>query len=270
MTTLQGRVAVITGTASGIGQALAEKLSVHGCHLALVDMDAEGSQATAKRLQSTQGRISLHHTDVSKKEQMELLPDEVLGQHERVDILINNAGVALAGAFETYSIDDLEWIVGVNLMGVIYSCAYFLPALRSQKKSHIVNISSDFGLIGFPTKSMYCATKFAIRGFSEALRAELYASNAIVTCVFPGPVDTRLVRNSRYANETKREIEAAFVVQRGIPMDKVVKRIVQSIEKGRGRMLIGGDTYMFDLLTRVAPELPNWLITRFHKRFAFL
>jgi NADP-dependent 3-hydroxy acid dehydrogenase YdfG len=157
MTAFQGRVAVITGAASGIGQALAESLYTHGCHLALVDVNAAGLDATAKRLHSTEGRISLHHTDVSKKEQMELLPDEVLRQHERVDILINNAGVALAGAFETYSIDDLEWIVGINLMGIIYSCAYFLPVLRSQKKSHIVNISSDFGLIGFPTKSMYCA-----------------------------------------------------------------------------------------------------------------
>jgi short-subunit dehydrogenase len=92
----------------------------------------------------------------------------------------------------------------------------------------------------------------------------------MVTCVFPGPVDTQLVRNSRYANETKREIEAVFVAKRGIPMDKVVKRITKSIENGRGRLLIGSDTYMFDLFARAAPELTNWLITRFHKRLAFL
>jgi short-subunit dehydrogenase len=270
MSTLEARVAVITGAASGIGQALAEGLSERGCDLALVDVDATGLEATAKRLGSASGHVSFHHTDVSNKAQMQLLRDEVLHRHQRVDILINNAGVALAGPFETYSIDDLEWIVGINLMGVVYSCVFFLQALRSQNKSRIVNISSDFGLLGFPTKSVYCATKFGIRGFSEALRAELYDSNIIVTCVFPGPVDTQIVRNSRYADETKREKEAKFLARRGIPMDKVVKRIIHGIEKGRGRLLIGGDTYMFDLSARLAPELTNWLVAKFYKQLPFV
>ena len=270
MSTLQGQVAVITGAASGIGQALAESLSSRGCHLALVDVDATGLQATAQRLGPTGGRVSLHHTDVSNKAQMQLLPDEVFRGHQRVDILINNAGVALAGPFETYTVDDLEWIVNINLMGVVYSCAYFLPALRSRNKSHIVNISSDFGLMGFPTKSMYCATKFAIRGFSEALRAELYDSNVIVTCVFPGPVGTQIVRNSRYSNEAKRETEAKFLAKRGIPMAYVVNRIIKGIEQGKGRVLIGKDTYMFDLSARVAPEFTNWLVSKFHRRLPFI
>lgn len=141
MSKLQGRVAVITGAASGIGQALAENLYARGCRLALVDVNAAGLQQTAKRLAATERYVSLHPVDVSKREQMESLPGEVLRRHQCVDIMINNAGVALAGPFESYAIEDIEWIVNINFIRVVYSCAYFLPALRTQNRSHIVNIS---------------------------------------------------------------------------------------------------------------------------------
>ena len=270
MSILQGHVAVITGAGSGIGRGLAEGLFARGCRLALVDIDLMGLEETARRLGPPDGRVSIHPTDVSNRAQMQRLPEEVLRGHQRVDILINNAGVGLAGRFEAYTLDDLEWIVDINLMGVVYGCACFLPALRLQAKSHIVNVSSDFGLIGFPTKSMYCATKFAIRGFSETLRAELHGSNVSVTCVFPGPVDTDIVRNSRYVQEEKRRLEARFLAGRSIPMEKVVKRIIRGIERESSRVLIGRETFLFDLFARAAPGFTNWLIAKFHRRLPFI
>ncbi|MCU0494423.1 MAG: SDR family oxidoreductase, partial [Chloroflexaceae bacterium] len=198
------------------------------------------------------------------------LPDAVMQQHGRVDILVNNAGVSLAGPFEGYSRDDLEWIVGVNLWGVIYGCKYFLPLLRQRGAGSIVNIASDFGLVGLPTKSAYCTTKFAIRGLSESLRAELYGTGIHVMCVYPGAVDTNLIRRSRTTDSRKRTLETQFVARRGIPVDYVARRIIRGIERKQGRVLIGQDTYLIDLMTRLFPNLTQCLIGRFHHRLPFL
>jgi short-subunit dehydrogenase len=208
--------------------------------------------------------------DVADREQMSVLPDGVLNQHGRVDLVINNAGVSLAGPFESYSLADLEWIIGINLWGTIYGCKYFLPFLRQRGTGHLVNIASDFGLVGLPTKTAYCTTKFAIRGFSEALRAELYGSGISLTCVYPGAVDTALIRASRTTDTQKRELEAQFVAQRGIPLEQVAQRIIQGIEHKKARVLIGSDTYVIDIMTRLFPNLTQRLIGRFHHRLPFL
>lgn len=270
MRVLKDRVAVVTGAASGIGLAVAEHLAGQGCHLALVDNQDEGLRRAAERLSMIGRRVSAHCVDVSDKVQIQALPMEVLAHHRQAHILVNNAGVSLAGPFETYTLDDLEWIMGVNLWGVVYGCSVFLPYLRQREEGHIVNVSSDFGLLGFPTKSAYCTTKFAIRGFSEALRAELHGSQIGVTCVYPGAVDTELIRSARTRDPAKRDLEARFVADRGMPVNVVARRIVRAIERNQGRVLIGSDTYLIDSLTRLFPGLVNELVARFYQRLPFV
>ncbi|MCG8351618.1 MAG: SDR family NAD(P)-dependent oxidoreductase [Chloroflexales bacterium] len=270
MRSFSDRVAVVTGAASGIGQVLSECLAQRGCHLALVDINEAGLAETARRITRLGRSVSQHCVDVANKEQMAILPGAVIHKHRHVHILVNNAGVSLAGPFETCPIRDLEWIVGVNLWGMFYGCAFFLPALRNADEGHIVNVSSDFGLFGLPTKTAYCLTKFAIRGFSEALRAELHNSRIGLTCVYPGAVDTGLIRNMRTWDTAKRDIETRFVANRGIPVTTVAERIVQGIERNTGRVLIGGDTYLIDAFTRLMPSITNKLVARFKDLLPFI
>ncbi len=270
VSTVSGRVATVTGAGSGIGRAVAAELATRGCHLALVDLRKANLHATGRFLAPLGVRISLHTVDVADPRQMESLPDAIMAEHPRLDIMINNAGVSLAGPFDSYHLDDLEWIIGVNLWGMLHGCRVVLPLMRRQGSGHIVNMSSDFGLIGLPSKTAYCATKFAIRGFSEALRAELADSGIRVTCVYPGAVDTNLIRTSRAADPTKRDREAQFVAARATPVDAVARQIVRGIERGQARVLIGRDTFLIDALTRLSPRLANALVTRLSKRLPFV
>lgn len=264
------RVAIITGAASGIGRALSLHLARKGCDLALVDVNQSGLNETASIVALTGRQASLHLVDVSNMSQMQSLPETVLRSHSAIHLLVNNAGVSLASPFESGSLEDMHWIVGINLWGVIYGCKFFLPYLRREAAAHIVNISSDFGLIGFPTKTLYCTSKFGIRGFSEALRAELYGSSVGLTCVYPGAVNTELIRNGRTWDTKKRESEARFVASRSMSIDKVADKIVKAIERKRARVLIGSDSYAIDMMARLFPVLTNNLVSRLQQRLPFL
>jgi short-subunit dehydrogenase len=265
-----GQVAVVTGAASGIGRAISAALARRGCDLALVDREEAGLHETRSLIEQTGRTLSLHFLDVSQRPAMERLPEAVLQAHGGVHLLVNNAGVSLAGPLEQLALADLEWIVGVNFWGVVYGCKLFLPYLRRQPEAQIVNILSDFALIGFPTKSAYCATKFAVRGFSEALRAELHGSGIGLTCVYPGPADTNLVRDGRTWDPEKNEREAQFLKERGIPLERIAARVVRGIEKNAARVLIGRETYATDLMSRLFPAWTNTLVARVRKRFPFV
>ncbi len=270
MRSFQDRVAVVTGAAAGIGQALSEELARRGCHLALVDIDAAGLQTTAARIAALGRCVSTHVVDVANREQMQALAAEVMAQHRRVHLLVNNAGVSLAGRFETYTLTDLEWVIGINLWGTIYGCSFFLPILRQSDEAHIVNISSAFGLMAFPTKTAYCTTKFAVRGFSEALRAELAHSHIGLTCVYPGPVDTGLTRNSRQYDLRKRELETKMVAEHSMPMEYVIRRIMAGIERNDGRVLVGYHTYGIDVMFRLFPVFANTFVAHMHRLLPFI
>jgi short-subunit dehydrogenase len=269
MRLFQDRVAVVTGAASGIGRGVSEALAQRGCDLALVDRDEVGLRQTKARLARAGRRVSLHVTDVSDRAQMEVLPEAILQSHGHIHLLVNNAGVSLAGPLTELSLDDFEWIVGINFWGVVYGCKLFLPYL-DREEAHIVNIVSDFGLIGFPTKSAYCATKFAVRGFSEAVRAELHGSRVGLTCVYPGPVHTKMMQNARAWDPAKKEAEARFLAERGIPLETVVSRILRGIERNSARVLIGRETYLIDLMKRLCPTWTDDLVARLQKRFPFV
>lgn len=261
MDRFEGRVAVITGGASGVGRATAEALGAKGCVLALVDVNSERLEATAISLREAGAEVSTHVADVSDPVRMAALPAEVVAAHRGVHILVNNAGVSVAGPFEDQSLEDLQWIVGINFWGVVHGCKFFLPELKKADEAHIVNLSSMFGFLGAPTQSSYCATKFAVRGLSESLFAELAATNVGVTSIHPGGVHTNIGDTMRASND---EIRQATIdgIERSRGPEVVAAAIVRAIQKKKLRAIVGWEAYASDWLKRLIPVWTHRIIAR--------
>jgi short-subunit dehydrogenase len=269
MQRLEGRTAVVTGAASGIGRALSIRLAERGCHLALCDRNEAGLEETRAGIQSMGRRVSAHAVDVSSKDRMRMLVDEVLTFHGGANILVNNAGVTAISTFENQPLEDFEWLMGVNFWGVIYGCKFFLPALKSADEAHVVNLSSVFGILGVPMQSSYCASKFAIRGFSESLRAELSGTNVGVTSVHPAGVATNIVKDGRYTGEASSKMRADLVsdfATKMLPADKAADKIIGAIEKNRPRLLIARGAAVIDAVQRVSPSLGARLTVRIWRK----
>src|SRR5690349_17943691 len=254
---LANGVAVVTGAGSGIGRGLARQLAVAGSALALVDIDAAGLEQTAASLAERGVQLSTLVLDVSDESAMQALAPEVLARHGRVTLLINNAGVALHGRFEEISLDDLRWLMGINFWGVVYGVKYFLPLLKKEPRAHIVNISSVFGIVAPAGQSAYSASKFAVRGFTEALRHELEGSSVHVSCVHPGGIRTPIARRARLGANTSPSSrdEAVARFDRITPTmpDAAAARILQGVERREPRILIGRDARKIDVLQRLRP-----------------
>jgi len=250
-------VAVITGAGSGIGRALALSLSRRGASLALADIRPETVEETA-RLAANSGRsISTHILDVSDRERFAEFADEVARHHGGPNLLINNAGVAIAGTADELSLDEIEWLMGINFWGVVHGVKFFLPLLRSQPRSHIVNISSVFGLIGPPGQIAYSASKFAVRGFTETLRHELAGSTVSVSVVHPGGVATNIANDARVGRNADtssldREREIFNKAARTSP-DQAAERIIRGVERDEQRILVGPDAVFIDRIQRWMP-----------------
>jgi NAD(P)-dependent dehydrogenase (short-subunit alcohol dehydrogenase family) len=260
MRDFENKVAVVTGAASGIGRAVALLLADRGCHLALVDVQAEALAETAALAAAKGRKTSLHVVDVSSRTAMSALPDAVLAQHGCVDILVNNAGIASGYTFEDHPIEHFERLIGVNLYGVVYGCKFFLPHLKQRPEAHIVNISSMFGLIGFPTQAAYSASKFAVRGLSQVLWVELATTPVRVTCVYPGGVHTNLVRTSPGWVDGVEVAQRQFEqVVRRTP-DQAARKIVRAIERNTPNLRLGAETYVVDWLKRLLPNAPHRLM----------
>ena len=255
MKRLANRVAVVTGAAGGIGRAVSERLATEGCDVALVDVDAEGAAETAHLVRARGRRASVHVLDVSDKASMAALPEAVVREHGAVHVLVNNAGVTIAHTFEDHSVEDLEWIVGVNLWGVLYGCKFFLPHLRAADEAHIVNISSMAGFLGLPMQSSYCTTKFAVRGLSESLRAELQSTHIGVTAVFPGPIRTKVLRSSRHASDGTVERLADLLEKHARPPAVVAERIVRALRGRQSHVSVGVEAYLTDWFSRASPQV---------------
>lgn len=261
MTTINGACAAITGAAGGIGAALAHRLAAGGCDLALADLDLAGLDALAKQLRGEHGRrISVHRVDVSRQEQMEQFASATITQHPRLNIVVNNAGVALFGMLHELDLADIEWLMNINFWGVVHGTRTFLPHLRRQPEAHIVNMSSIFGIIAPPGQTAYCAAKFAVRGFSESLRHELEQSKSTVrlSVVHPGGVDTAILRNSRVGagmTDNARRVQSLerFAAINKTSPDDAAARIVAGIAANEPRILIGKDARRVDLLQRLKP-----------------
>jgi short-subunit dehydrogenase len=260
MRRLEGRVAVVTGAAGGIGRATSELLARRGCDLALVDVNEAGLAGSAERVRAAGRRASLHVADVADRARMQALPAEVLAAHGRVHVLVNNAGVTVSRPFEEHSLDDLDWIVGINFWGVVLGCRAFLPLLRREDEAHIVNVSSMAAFLGLPMQSSYCATKAAVRAFSESLHAELSDSRVGVTSVHPGAVRTGILRAARASESSGRDRLAGLLERHARPPERVAEAIVRAIERRRFRVLVGAESRLTDWAVRVAPGLPRRLL----------
>ena len=261
MRQLKGRVAVITGGASGVGRATADALAAKGCALALVDVNGERLESAAKELSATGTKISTHVVDVANAQEMKALPAAVIEEHGAVHILVNNAGVSVSATFEDHSLEDLQWIIGINLWGVIHGCKFFLPELKKADEAHIVNISSMFGFIGVPAQSSYCATKFAVKGFTESLWFELQDTNVGITSIHPGGINTNIHETMRSYDDEIRDATVAGLAQ-SRPPSAVAEAIVQSIEKKKLRAIVGFEAYAADWLKRILPVSTHKLIAR--------
>ena len=268
MSLTSNSVAVITGAASGIGRALAVRLAEEKiAGIAISDVNEEGLKETAELVRRTGVPISVHLTDVSDRKQVEQLADEAVAKHARVTHLINNAGVGLIGTFEQISIEDFEWLMGINFWGVVYGCKVFLPILEKEESAHIVNLSSVFGLIAPSEQSAYASAKFAVRGFTESLRHELSGTNISVSCVHPGGIKTNIVREAKLGAEAPEEWK-----QQGTKLfDKVARTspetaaevIITGIKQKNPRILIGKDAKTISLVARLFPvgylQVLEWL-----------
>lgn len=270
MRSFEDKVAVVTGAASGIGRALAQDLARRGADLALVDVSAAALAETAERCVASGRRVTTHVVDVADAARMEALAAEVMAQHGRVELLVNNAGVSVTGTFEEQSLDDMHWIVGVNFWGVVHGCKFFLPHLRKAREAHIVNLSSMFGLIGLPTQSSYCATKFAVRGLSEALWAELRGSGIGVTSVHPGGVKTNIVRDSRTADPDAKQKLIEQFDRLAMSPDKAAAKILRAVERDRLRVVICPESRAADWAKRFFPAAVHHLVARGYRRFGSL
>jgi NAD(P)-dependent dehydrogenase (short-subunit alcohol dehydrogenase family) len=254
---LENRTAVVTGAASGIGRAIAISLARRGCHLALADVNEAGLAETVEMIASNRVRVTRHKLDVADRAAVAAFPQAVTAGHPGVDVLVNNAGVALGGYFKDVSEDDFEWLFNVNFWGVVRMTRAFLPLLQEGDDARLVNVSSLYGIVAPPGQTAYSASKFAVRGFSEALRRELKKSKIGVTVVHPGGVATSIANDARHAaSATPEDIAAAQARANKLlkmPPAEAGEIIVRGIERRKPRVLVGSDAKFVSLIERLMP-----------------
>jgi butyryl-CoA dehydrogenase len=265
-----GRVAAVTGAASGIGRAVALELARRGAHVALCDIDDTGLSETVAQCAGYGTKVTSAVVDVADRDAVYRWADEVVAEHGTVNLVVNNAGVALGATVESMSYEDFEWLMNINFWGVVYGTKAFLPHLKASGEGHIANVSSVFGLISVPSQSAYSAAKFAVRGFTDTLRMELEieGANVSVTTIHPGGIKTNIARNARMdpsvgmiAGDTdaaRRDFERVFITSPA----KAARQIVNAIQRDRRRALIGPDAKAIDVVSRLPATLYQSVLTK--------
>jgi len=263
-----GGTAVVTGAASGIGEALSAQLVARGSSLVLVDRDKDRLGDVADRLRSARPGLTLvtHVADLSDDEQTSALAATLAGEHPETTLLVNNAGVALGGRFDQVTLEEFDWVMAVNFRSVVRLTHALLPVLKAHPGAHLVNVSSVFGIFAPAGQAAYSASKFAVRGFSEALRHEL-AENAVgVTVVHPGGIKTRIAESARTGSgvsaEEYEQGRKQFAALLTMPPEVAAAKIVEAVEKRRPRLLIGWSAKVPDVLVRLLPGTYWKLIAR--------
>jgi short-subunit dehydrogenase len=275
MKSFTDKVAAITGAGSGIGRQLAYHLVAAGAEVALSDVDEAGLRETAARCRELGARkVGEARVDVADRNAVHAWADEVAHAHGRVNLIFNNAGVALASTLEGASYEDFEWIMGINFWGVVHGTKAFLPHLRASGEGHVINTSSVFGLIAVAGNGTYNATKFAVRGFTEALRQELELEGAPVsaTSVHPGGIKTNIARAARYSESMSQMIgdieagrarfEKLFITE----AESAAKTILAAVRRNARRVLVGPDARVIDLMQRMLPSAYQRLVISMARR----
>ncbi|MBF4770534.1 SDR family NAD(P)-dependent oxidoreductase [Nocardioides agariphilus] len=271
MRTFEGKVVAITGAGSGIGRALAVELAEHGALLAISDVDADGLAETVDLVKAAgASEVRGDLVDVASRQALEAWAEEVAGQFGRVNVLVNNAGVSLTGEVGDLAVEDMEWIVDINFWGVVHGTRAFLPHLIASGDGHVVTMSSLFGLVSIPGQSLYNATKYAVRGFSESLREELLVARhpVGVTVVHPGGIKTAIARRGRVSRrEDKDSLVAMFDgVLAKVPPERAAQVIVRGVLRGKPRVLVGLDAHVLHQVARVVGPRYQDLVARQARR----
>ena len=261
MKNFKNKVAAITGAGSGMGQQLAILLAKAGCHVSISDVNEKGLAETVELVKSYNVRVTSKKVNVAKVEEMRAWAEETVQNHGSVNMIFNNAGVALGSTVEGSTYEDLEWIMGINYWGVVYGTKEFLPYLKKTGEGHIINTSSLFGLTAQPTQSAYNSTKFAVRGFTESLRQELDIENSGVSAlsVHPGGIRTNIANDARMSDSIKsmgmnpEKSAKAFNKLLRMPADEAAQQILDAVLKNKRRLLIGNDAKTLDLVQRILP-----------------
>lgn len=262
MKSFDGRVAAITGAGSGIGRALAADLARRGAHLALSDIDEVGLAETVAQCEGRGVKVTSQRLDVADRAAVFAWADQVVVDHGKVNLVFNNAGVALAATVAGESYEDFEWLMGINFWGVVHGTKAFLPHLEASGDGHVVNLSSVFGLVSIPGQSAYNAAKFAVRGFTDSLRMELEIQGSCVssTTVHPGGIKTNIARAARSdpsmdelagGEGAAEEFEKLFLTS----PRKAARQILKAVERDKRRVLVGPDAKLFDLFARLPAGL---------------
>ncbi len=270
MKTFRGRVAAVTGAGSGIGRALARELAARGAHLALSDIN-EATLAETVMLCEAAGaaaKITSQRVDVADRGAVFAWADQVVADHGRVNLIFNNAGVALAASIEAMSYEDFEWLMSINFWGVVHGTKAFLPHLKAAGEGHVINMSSVFGLISVPGQAAYNAAKFGVRGFTDALRMELEMSPCGVSCttVHPGGVKTNIARNARVdpsmaLGDPGAAADEFDKMARTTP-ESAARQILLGVTRDRRRVLVGPDAAVIDLVSRLPAAASQRLIEK--------
>lgn len=262
---IPGKTLVITGAASGIGRGLAIEAVRRGASVALADRDLEGVQETqslAGEFGQAGTRITAHPLDVASLPQWLAFRDAVVDAHEAIDGIINNAGVSFSGKIKDTSYEQLERVMSVNFMGMVYGSKEFLEILRARPEAVIANVSSVFGLFPKKRQGAYCASKYAIRGFTEVLAQELAPTRVLVCSIHPGHIGTNIVANARadgnvvnseLSQEQEEQVSAAFKAY-GLPPEQAARIILDGIAQGKRKIMVGKDAVRSDRLSRLFPE----------------
>jgi butyryl-CoA dehydrogenase len=263
MKDFNGRVAAITGAGSGIGRALAIELAQRGAHLALADIDEAGLAETVSQCEGFGVKVTAQQLDVADREAVYAWADTVVADHHQVNLIFNNAGVAVGATIESMSYEDFEWLMNINFWGVVYGTKAFLPHLKASGEGHIINLSSVFGLISIPSQSAYNAAKFAVRGFTDALRIELEIEGDGVSCttIHPGGIKTNIARNARFdpsvaalsgdIDKVRNDFDRIALTK----PKKAARQILTAVQRDRRRALIGPDAKVIDLISRMPAGL---------------
>ena len=261
MKNFKNKVAAITGAGSGMGQQLAVLLAKAGCHVSLSDVNEKGLAETVELVKPYNVRVTSKKVNVAKLEEVRTWAEETVQNHGSVNMIFNNAGVALGSTVEGSNYEDLEWIMGINYWGVVYGTKEFLPYLKKTGEGHIINTSSLFGLTAQPTQSAYNSTKFAVRGFTESLRQELDIENSGVSAlsVHPGGIRTNIANDARMSDSIKsmgmnpEKSAKAFNKLLRMPAEEAAQQILDAVLKNKRRLLIGNDAKTLDLIQRILP-----------------
>jgi NADP-dependent 3-hydroxy acid dehydrogenase YdfG len=264
-----GKVAAVTGAGSGIGRALALELAAQGARLAVSDIDEENVRAAVDACRRRGAEAEAYRLDVADREAVFAHANQVKDRFRAVNLIVNNAGVAMTKTVEETSIEDYEWIMGINFWGVVYGTKAFLPHLIASGDGHVVNISSVFGLIAVPSQSGYNAAKFGVRGFTEALRQEmLIAGHPVgVSCVHPGGVKTSIARSARVAEgDDPEEMGADFERMARTTPEAAARTILEGVRRDRAKILIGGDARAIDVTQRILGSRYQGLVSRAARR----